>query len=127
MFNFKKKEISEDAKLIIDILDKFLADNNTKKMYSPITDEYLLYDDNDQVTICLNDGEVTFSNHVYLYRKNFTLSFTDALKRKVKIQMGKEIQDLKKVLLQNEMTLLDKINGLQVNKQGRFNLKPNLA
>ncbi len=125
MFNFKKKEIAEDAKLIIDIVNNFSGDSSIKKLVSPISEDYFLLDEKNQVAICIADGEITFSNHVYMYKNTFNLSFTDGLKKKIKQQMEKEMQELKAQLFRNEVNLLDKINGLSAKEKTPIILRPN--
>ncbi len=117
MFNFKKKKIAEDAQLIIDIVNNYASNSSIKKMISPISDEYFLLDKKNRISICIGDSVVTFSNHVYLYKKSFNLSFTDSLKKTIKLKMEEEMQILKKSLFKNEINLLDKINGLSIQKE----------
>lgn len=117
MFNFKKKKIAEDAQLIIDTVNNYASNSSIKKMISPISDEYFLLDKKNRISICIGDSVVTFSNHVYLYKKSFNLSFTDTLKKTIKLKMEEEMQILKKSLFKNEINLLDKINGLSIQKE----------
>ena len=109
MFNFKKKPLSEDAQYIKDIVISNSENDNIKKMISPISDEYFLIDNENQISICISDGKIVFSNHVFLYEKTFNLSFTDSLKKLVKENMEIEMQDLKKSLFKNETALLSKV------------------
>ena len=117
MFSFKKKKMAEDAKLIIDIVNNYASNNSIKKMISPISDEYFLLDKRNRVSICIGDSMVTFSNHIYMYKKSFNLSFTDTLKKNIKLKMEEEMQALKQSLFKNEMNLLDKINSLSIEKE----------
>ncbi|MFI1772993.1 hypothetical protein [Thalassobellus citreus] len=117
MFTFKKKEIKEDAQYVIDIVKKYSSDKNIKKLISPISDEYFLIDYKNEISICISDSEVTISNHTFLYKKLFNLSFTDMLKKEVKNHMEVEMQLLKKSLFKNETDLLAKILTLSTEKK----------
>ncbi len=109
MFLFKKKAMKEDAKFIIDIVSNYSSNESIKKLISPISDEYFLIDRKNKVSICISDGEVTLSNHTFLYKKLFNLSFTDMLKKQIKEHMEQEMQLLKQSLFKNETELLSKI------------------
>ncbi|PIA78594.1 hypothetical protein BFR04_03410 [Gaetbulibacter sp. 4G1] len=109
MFSFKKKAMKEDAKFIIDIVSNYSSNESIKKLISPISDEYFLIDRKNKISICISDGEVTLSNHTFLYKKLFNLSFTDRLKKQIKEHMEQEMQLLKQSLFKNETELLSKI------------------
>ncbi|MDO5978422.1 hypothetical protein [Flavivirga spongiicola] len=125
MFTFKKKAIKEDAKFIIDIVSNYSNDESIKKLISPISDEYFLIDDKNKISICISDGEVTLSNHAFLYKKLFNLSLTDRLKKQIKEAMEQEMQFLKESLFKNETELLSKILNLSTKKNNPYIIKPN--
>ena len=116
MFSLKKKKYTEDVQCIKDIVTKYSDRSDVKKLISPISDEYFLIDDGNQIYICIGDGKITFSNHIFLYTKNFPLAFTDMLKKNVKKTIEQEMQILKKSLFKNETVLLSKILGLADGK-----------
>ena len=125
MFTFKKKPIKEDAKFIIDIVSNYSDDESIKKLISPISDEYFLIDDKNKISICISDGKVTLSNHTFLYKKLFGLSFTDRLKKQIRKAMEQEMQLLKESLFKNETDLLSKILNLSTKKNNPYIIKPN--
>ena len=125
MFTFKKKAIKEDAQFIIDITSNYSSNKDIKKLISPISDEYFLIDDKNDVSICVSDGEVTLSNHTFLYKKLFNLSFTDMLKKQIKENMEKEMQALKKSLFKNETELLSKVLNLSIKRNRSHIITPN--
>ena len=84
---------------------------------SPISDEYFLIDSENEISICIGDEHVTLSNHIFLYKKIFGLSFTDKLKKTVKENMEKEMQLLKQSLFNNETNLLSNVLKLASNKE----------
>ncbi|WP_282123200.1 hypothetical protein [Algibacter mikhailovii] len=126
MFNFGKKTTGEDSQCIVEIINNYSEDSSIKKLISPISDEYYLLDEENQVSICISDNEVILSNHVYLYKKSFNLSFTEDLKKQVKEHMEKEMQALKKTLFNNEINLLEKIKGLSEQRKNSLTIKHNL-
>ncbi|AUS05661.1 hypothetical protein [Pseudotamlana carrageenivorans] len=126
MFNFESKATREDCKFIIDIIKNYSEDQSIKKLISPISDEYYLLDEKNQVSICIADDEIILANHIYLYKKAFNLAFTSDLKKIIKKQMEKEMQDLKKTLFKNEINLLDKILNLSARKKKSLTITPNL-
>lgn len=124
MFNLKKKKLSEDAQYILDIVSKYSEKNDVKKLISPISEEYFLIDESNQIYICVGNGKVVFSNHVFLYEKNFSLSFTDSIKKKIKACMEQEMQALKKSLFKNETELLDKVLSMAEGKNKSQVIRP---
>lgn len=126
MFNFESKATREDCKFIIDIIKNYSEDQSIKKLISPLSDEYYLLDEKNQVSICIADDEIILANHIYLYKKAFNLAFTSDLKKIIKRQMEKEMQDLKKTLFKNEINLLDKILNLSARKKKALTITPNL-
>lgn len=125
MFTFKKKTIKEDAKFVIDIVSNYSSEKTIKKLISPISDEYFLIDDKNKISICISDGEVTLSNHTFLYKKLFNLAFTDKLKKQIKENMEQEMQLLKQTLFKNETELLSKILDLSTKKTKPVIIKHN--
>ena len=125
MFNFEKRT-SDDCRFIIDIINNYSEDKSIKKLISPISDEYYLLDDENQVSICIGDNEVILSNHVYLYKKSFNLSFTESLKTQVKGHMEREMQELKRTLFNNEINLLEKIKHISEQNKKTLTIKHNL-
>ncbi|RNL83396.1 hypothetical protein ED312_15070 [Sinomicrobium pectinilyticum] len=109
MFGFKKRELTEDEKYIKEIIQYFSENDNVKKLISPISEEYFLIDDENQIYICIGNGNFSLSNHKFLYEKVFNLSFTEELKKQVRHNMEIEMQALKKSLFKNETDLLDKV------------------
>ncbi|MDO6760642.1 hypothetical protein Q4566_10565 [Tamlana sp. 2_MG-2023] len=126
MFNFDSKATREDCKFIIDIIKNYSEDQSIKKLISPISDEYYLLDEKNQVSICIADDEIILANHIYLYKKTFNLAFTSDLKKIIKKQMESEMQELKKTLFKNEIDLLDKILDLSARKKKSLTITPNL-
>ncbi|WP_353779189.1 hypothetical protein [Winogradskyella sp. 3972H.M.0a.05] len=113
MFTFKKKtEVQEDAQFIFDIVKKYSGDSNIKKLVAPGSGECYLIDSENEITISIADEKVMISNHVFLYKKLFNLSFTDQLKKQVKSDIKKEVALLKKSLLEDETNLLSNISRL---------------
>lgn len=108
---FKKKEMSEDEKLVKDIVEKYLK-KSVPKFVAPISQEYIIRDDENQVFICIGHGFVNISNHRFLYKKNFSLSFTETLCKGVRRAIEKERQDLKNQLFKNEVELLQNVLNL---------------
>lgn len=117
MFRFKKKTIEKDAQYVFDIVEKYSNDKKIKKYISQISDEYFLVDDINKISVCIDDGIVTIANHDFLYKKVFSVSFTDKLKKNLKKSMEAEIQFLKKTLFNNETDLLTKILELPTVKE----------
>ncbi len=114
-FNFLKKDnnLSEDAKYVIDIVNKYAADPKIKKIID--TYDYFLIDDENEITVCIGEGKVMISNHVFLYKKTFNLSFTDQLKKIVKDDIKSEVKLLKENLFKNETGLLGNISKLNAD------------
>lgn len=109
MFGLKKREPTEDEKYIKEIVQYFSENDNVKKLISPISEEYFLIDDENQIYICIGNGNFSLSNHKFLYEKVFNLSFTEELKKQIRHNMETEMQALKKSLFKNETDLLDKV------------------
>lgn len=117
MFSLKKKPVTEDAQHIIDIVEEYSNKKDIKKLMSPISDEYFLIDSENEISICIGDEHVTLSNHIFLYKKVFSLNFTDKLKKTVKENMEREMQILKQSLFNNETNLLSNVLKLASNKE----------
>ncbi|MGS2738825.1 hypothetical protein [Sinomicrobium sp. M5D2P17] len=115
MFGFKKRELTEDEKYIKEIVQYFSENDNVKKLISPISEEYFLIDDENQIYICIGNGNFSLSNHKFLYEKVFNLSFTEELKKQIRHNMEIEMQALKKSLFKNETDLLDKVLNMANN------------
>ncbi|MGS2764679.1 hypothetical protein [Sinomicrobium sp. M5D2P9] len=121
MFGFKKRELTEDEKYIKEIIQYFSENDSVKKLISPISEEYFLIDDENQIYICIGNGNFSLSNHKFLYEKVFNLSFTEELKKQVRHNMETEMQALKKSLFKNETDLLDKVLNMVNNaKKGQI-------
>ena len=58
------------------------------------------------------------------YKKIFSLSFTDNLKKQVRENMEKEMQEMKKSLFQNETSLLSNILKLSSDDKAPVVIKP---
>lgn len=125
MFNFKKKPLSEEAQLIVDIAVNYATNKDVRKLISPMSDDCFLIDDKNQISVCISDGEIILANHTYLYKKVFNISFTDSLKKQVKKFLEEEMQALKKSLLKNEVNLLDKVKNLSKKEQTPIIIKHN--
>ncbi|MBC9797535.1 hypothetical protein [Sinomicrobium weinanense] len=125
MFGFKKRELTEDEKYIKEIVLYFSEKESVKKLISPISDEYFLMDDENQIYICLGNGRFSLSNHKFLYEKIFNLSFTEELKKQVRHSMEAEMQALKKSLFKNETNLLHKVLNLVNNARKAQIISPN--
>ncbi len=125
MFNFKKKSLSEEAQLIQDIAINYATNKEVRKLISPISDDCILIDDKNQITVYISDGEIILANHTYLYKKVFNLSFTDSLKKRIKRFLEEEIQTFKKTLLKNEVNLLDKVRSLTKKEHTPIIIKHN--
>jgi len=106
--NSYKNNLTEDEVLIKDIVNKSL-DKDIKRLIAPISDEYLLIDEEDELYICVSNDSITISNHKFLYKKNLTSTFTDSLKKRIKKAIDKDRQELKKQLFTNEIGLLTNI------------------
>ena len=106
--NSYKNNLTEDEVLIKDIVNKSL-DKDIKRLIAPISDEYLLIDEEDELYICVSNDSITISNHKFLYKKNLTSTFTDSLKKRIKEAIDKDRQELKKQLFTNEIGLLTNI------------------
>lgn len=124
MFTLKKKQLTEDDKYVIDIVDNFSKNKEIKKMTSPLSDEYYLLDEKNKISICISDEEVIISNHIFLYKKMFNLSFTDKLKKQVRENMEEEMQQLKKQLFKNETSLLSNILKLSSDEKVPLVIRP---
>ena len=124
MILFKKKPLTEDDKYVIDIVDNFSKNREIKKLISPISDEYYLLDGKNEISICISDEEVIISNHIFLYKKMFNLSFTDKLKKQIKENMENEMQLLKKDLFKNETSLLSNILKLSTDEKVPLVIRP---
>ncbi|WP_298238612.1 hypothetical protein [uncultured Algibacter sp.] len=124
MFTFKKKPLKEDAQYIVDIVNNFSKNKEIKKLISPISDEYYLIDEKNKVAVSISDEEVILSNHIFLYKKVFNLSFTDKLKKQIRENMEEEMQLLKKSLFKNETNLLSNILKLSTDEKVPLVIKP---
>lgn len=127
MFTFKKRSLPEDAQYVKDIIVQYSERESIKKLISPISDEYFIIDENNQIFICIADDKVTISNHTFLYKKFFNLSFTEELKKIVRESMEKEMQVLKKSLFKNETELLSKVFDIASNEKMPQIIKHNFA
>lgn len=127
MFSFTNRScqnMPKDAKYVKDIVAQYSKDRSVKKLISPISDEYFIIDEKNQVSICIGNGKVTIANHTFLYKKLFYLSFTEKLKKQIKESIEVEMQELKKELFENETDLLSKV--LNFAKANESNIiKPN--
>lgn len=117
MFLLKKKPLGEDDQYVIEIIDKFSRNGEIKKMISPLSDEYYLLDEKNKISVCISNEEVIISNHVFLYKKQFNLSFTDRLKKQVREHIEEDMQKLKNELFKNETTLLSNILKLSTEQK----------
>src|SRR5690606_16932191 len=117
MFGFKKKQLPEDAKYVMDIIHKYAEKDTAKKLISPISDEYFIIDEENQIFICIEDDKVTISNHTFLYKKFFNLSVTTEFKKAVRESIEREMQELKKSLFKNETELLQKVFEMAENEK----------
>ena len=111
---------SRDEVVISALIDKYLK-LDVKKLILPIlnknifqedSNEYIFEDEKRNISILIGDGYITISNHDFYYNKNFNINFTDKLKKKIRIKIEEERQELKKVLFKNEVDLLQKIKDL---------------
>ena len=102
---------SRDEVVITSLINKYLK-QEVKKLVSPISDEFFLIDELNQIYICISDNHIKITNHVFHYNKSFNINFTDGLKDKIKNQIEIERQELKKEIFKNEIDLLQSINSL---------------
>lgn len=109
---FKKKPLPQDLQLIEQIVEKFLLNPLVKKLISPLSEEYLLIDEEHSISVCISAGNIKLSNHAFLLTKNTHIGFTEKLQKLIRQQIEKERQELKKQLFENEINLLEKINNL---------------
>jgi len=107
----KKTLPSREEVIITSLVNKYL-NQEVKKLISPISNEYFLINEINQIYICIGDEKIQISNHEFHYSKNFYLDFTSNLKKKIRTEIEKERQQLKKELFKNEIDLLQKINEL---------------
>ncbi|WP_299272892.1 hypothetical protein [uncultured Psychroserpens sp.] len=121
MFTFRKKDLKEDAQYVKRIITSYCEKPHIKKLSSPISEEFFIIDKKNQIYICIEDGKVTLSNHVFLYKKQFSLSFTDGLKKLIKESIESEMQSLKSSLFKNETDLLAKVHNISLSDK-----KPNV-
>ena len=117
MFKLKKKTIKEDAQYVTNIVEKYSNKKDIKILISTISDEYFLIDSENEIHICISDEHVTLSNHVFLYKKIFSLSFTDKLKKRIKENIEQEMQTLKQSIFNNENDLLSKVLKLASSEE----------
>ncbi len=127
MFLFKKKELTEDAQYVKDIIVLYSEKESIKKLISPISNEFFIIDENNQIYICISDGKVTISNHIFLYKKLFNFSFTEELKKIVRKSMEQEMQSLKKSLFKNETQLLSKVFEVASDVKASSIIKPDFS
>ena len=125
MFTFRKRDLKEDAKFVKNIITTYCEKSHIKKLISPLSDEFFIIDDKNQVSICIEDGKVTLSNHVFLYKKQFSLSFTDELKKLIKESIELEMQLLKTSLFKNETDLLAKVHNMAQSDKKSNVISPN--
>jgi hypothetical protein len=108
--NSFKNIVPEDEALVKNIISKSL-DKDIKRLISPLTDEYLLIDEANELYICVGNSSVTISNHKFLYKKNLTIGFSEKLKKQIRKAIDKDRQELKKQLFTNEIGLLTNIKN----------------
>lgn len=109
-FKFIKEPIpTKDELYIKSIVERFLKDEDIKKLVNPIQQEYFLIDSKSGVNILIRNSNIEISNHKFLYRRQVSLSFSDALAKKVAIKIGEDVQKVKKELFKNEIDLLRNI------------------
>lgn len=109
---FKKKPLPQDLQLIENIVDKFLHNPSVKKLISPLSEEYLLIDEDNSISLCISGGNIKLANHAFIIVKNTNIGFTEKMQKKIRAQIELERQELKKQLFENEINLLEKINNL---------------
>ncbi len=127
MLSFRKKELTEDAQYVKDIIVQYSEKESIKKLISPISDEFFIIDENNQIYICISDDKVTISNHIFLYKKFFNFSFTEELKKIVRKSMEHEMQSLKKSLFKNETQLLSKVFDIASDTKTSSIIKPDFS
>jgi 23S rRNA U2552 (ribose-2'-O)-methylase RlmE/FtsJ len=125
MFRFKKKQLPEDVKYVRDIIHRYADKEAVKKLISPISDEYFIIDDENQIFICIEDDKVTISNHIFLYKKYFNLSVTSEFKKLVRESIENQMQEFKKSLFKNETELLQRVFEMADTEKTPTIIKPN--
>lgn len=109
-FKFIKEPIpTKDELYIKSIVERFLKDEDIKKLVNPIQQEYFLIDSKSGINILIRDSNIEISNHRFLYRRQVSLSFSDTLSKKIAIKIGEDVQKVKKELFKNEIDLLRNI------------------
>jgi len=116
MFGRKKVSMSQGRiKLsegnITKLIDSMI-EAKVKIIFAPDSDEYFLIDEVEGISLCLEQSKLKVANHDFLYYVPLQLSYVEAQKKKLRVELEERISLLKKRLFKNEMDLLTKLNKI---------------
>ena len=116
MFFSKKVNIREAKyKLIqskINVLIDLLLESGADIHHAPNSHEYFLVDTEKNISIGIEQSRIRVANHNYTYSDSLPLNSIEKLKVKVRNELERRTQFLKKDLFKNELDLINKITRI---------------
>lgn len=86
-----------------------LNDRRVTEKTSPKTDEYILMDEDLQMSLCIEKSNIKVANHEYTINVPTTLKFCEGLKKLVKDKVESDHRAMKKRIFKNQIDLIDKL------------------
>ena len=108
IFNFKKPP-PKDELYVRDIVDKLLLDKDVKKRIAPLSSTVYLEKDDYLVRINYLNNRVVFFDGTIPYKKDISSHLTNSLIEKCKKKIEEEMQELDKLIYEEEIDFLKKI------------------
>lgn len=104
-----KTVYSKDELYIRDIVEKYLADKEVKKIVTPISGVCYLHDKGSGTKVRLYGSDIDICNDVFLYKKSITGNMASKLHKMIRDKVEEELLELDKELFISEIDLLSKI------------------
>lgn len=103
-----KLEYTSEEKQVKEVIEKMIANDNTKYRLSPISQDILLKNNNDYY-IVINNERVRICNHNFMLNETYRLSFLEEMKELVFNKMQQDRNKALEEIFENRKNLLNNI------------------
>lgn len=107
-FFSNKLEYTSEEKQVKEVIEKMVANENTKYRLSPLSQEILLKNNNDYY-IVINNQRIRICNHTFMLNETYRLSFLEEMKELVFNKMEKDRNLAISEIFENRKNLLNNI------------------
>jgi len=106
-------KLTEDEARVKTVIEKLLANNDTKFRFAPLTNSILLKQKEKEYYLLIDGSHIKISNHTFSLDKQFRLNFIENMKTLIFTRMESDRIGAINEIFKNERNLLDgMINSL---------------